>query len=190
MSPAFMRAIRMAASSGRFPTSCVLGWAEPFSIPASFLMRAVVGGVPTVTVNCFLSSTSILTGTCIPLKSAVLRLISFTTDFTLIPRGPRAGPRGWPGVALPPGTSTSTISPIAFPPRLGTLNRVRPLGYIRSCRGVKNVSIGGFLVLHLRGNPADFTLASDLRVLHLVATYVAHQSKILLIFDLAGNSDA
>src|SRR5208337_209582 len=116
MPSSFMLAILTAASNGRLPATLTLGSAEPFSIPASFLMRAVVGGIPTVTVNAFLASTSILTGTCIPLNEAVFLLISSTTAFTLIPSGPSDGPRGGPAVAFPPGTKTSTTSAIVFAP--------------------------------------------------------------------------
>jgi hypothetical protein len=57
-------------------------------------MSAVVGGIPTVSVKFFFASTSILTGTCIPLNEAVFLLISSTTAFTLIPSGPSDGPMG------------------------------------------------------------------------------------------------
>src|SRR5208282_1100831 len=109
-----MLAILTAASNGRFPATLTLGSADPFSILASFLMRAVVGGIPTETVKFFLESTSILTGTCIPLNEAVFLLISSTTAFTLIPSGPSDGPNGGPAVAFPPGTKTSTTSAIAL----------------------------------------------------------------------------
>lgn len=46
----------------------------------------------------------------------VFLLISSTTAFTLIPSGPSAGPNGGPAVAFPPGTNTSTTSPIVISP--------------------------------------------------------------------------
>src|SRR3989441_10489794 len=98
-------AIPTTLSKGRSATNSRLGFAEPFAIPASFAIRAEVVGVPTLTENCLVSwSTSTLTGTLIPLKSAVALLISFTMARTLTPRGPRAGPRGGPAVAAPPAT--------------------------------------------------------------------------------------
>src|SRR2546422_3859199 len=99
-------AIPTTLSKGRSATNSRLGFADPLGIPASFAMRAEVVGVPTFTENCLVSwSTSTLTGTLIPLKSAVALLISFTIARTLTPRGPRAGPRGGPTGVFPPGTN-------------------------------------------------------------------------------------
>src|SRR2546426_5161092 len=117
-------AIPTTLSKGRSATNSRLGFADPLGIPASFAMRAEVVGVPTFTENCLVSwSTSTLTGTLIPLKSAVALLISFTIARTLTPRGPRAGPRGGPPVGSPPDTSAemTLLSPttITLPERSG-----------------------------------------------------------------------
>ena len=74
-------------------------------------MSAVVGGVPiSISKSLVLPSIIILTGTFIPLKSAVFALISSTAFIILIPKGPIAGPKGGPGVAVPPSIRTSTVS--------------------------------------------------------------------------------
>src|SRR4030042_5127833 len=155
MPSSFMLAILTAASNGRFPTTLTLGSAEPFSILASFLMSAVVGGIPTVTVKFFLASPSILTGTCIPLNVAVFLLISSTTAFTVIPSGPSDGPRGGPAVAFPPGTKTSTTSAIVFAP----------------CRPVVAGSKLGSVYFDVKGNKGDLGLRGITRYtsLHLIS---------------------
>src|SRR5271157_6011888 len=87
---------------------------DPFSSPASIRISADAGGMPISSVTFFLSSTMTLTGTCIPLYDAVFAFMSSTTALMLIPRGPRAGPIGGPGLAFPPGTNTSITSAMLF----------------------------------------------------------------------------
>ena len=80
---------------------------EAFSIPSSVITSDDVGGTPTSIVKLLSSWTITFTGTCIPLKSAVFAFISSTTALIFTPSGPRAGPSGGPGFALPPGTNDS-----------------------------------------------------------------------------------
>jgi hypothetical protein len=91
----------------------VFGVPDPFSVPISLNRRAEVGGVPTLISNVFvLGSMMTLTGTFMPTNPFVFSLIFATTWTTFTPMGPRAGPRGGPGEAFPPSTSTSIVSTI------------------------------------------------------------------------------
>src|SRR5712691_1607089 len=110
---AFMLAILIACASDRFPTRVLPASPEPFSIFSSFAMSADVGGVPTSIVKAFdFGSTISVTGTFIPSKLFVLSLIALMISTMFRPRGPSAGPKGGPGVALPPSTRTFSFSTI------------------------------------------------------------------------------
>ncbi len=108
-SSCFIFEILMICSILRSATLSARGLPLPVSMPASFLMSALAGGVPTVIVNVFVSlSTVTVMGTCMPLNSAVFLFISETTWPMLTPSGPSAGPSGGAALALPPSTSVST----------------------------------------------------------------------------------
>src|SRR3989344_5390487 len=130
---AFILAILMICSMRMSATFSVLGLPEPFSRWVSFLMRAEAGGVPTEMSNFLVSrSTLTVTGTCMPLNSAVLLLMSATTWPMLTPRGPRAGPSGGAAVALPPSTNTCMFSLAMCRYRVtGTMGGLKALWRIR-----------------------------------------------------------
>src|SRR5207247_589961 len=82
-----------------------------------FVIRADVGGVPTSMEKVFVfGSTSRVTGTFIPSNDFVFSLIALRISTMFTPSGPSAGPRGGPGVALPPSTRTWSFSTMDRPP--------------------------------------------------------------------------
>src|SRR4030042_296824 len=69
------------------------------------------------------------TGTFMPLNELVLVLMSFAMLTMFTPSGPRAGPRGGPGVHVPASTRTSTTSTISLQLLLDDADMVAAHGY-------------------------------------------------------------
>src|SRR6056297_2026498 len=114
----------MTWSTVRSATNSSWGSPLPVSKPASSLMSSAVGGTPTSIVNDPSSSYSTVTGTSVPSNAAVWSLMSSTTACTSTGVGPSSGPSGGPGLACPPGTSTSMVPAIYLCYHVGAVLRV------------------------------------------------------------------
>ena len=97
------------------PVTSWPGRPVPFSMPAAFLRKYVVGGVLVMKVNVRSGRIVISVGVGTPGSMCAVRALnSLQKSIDLTPRAPSAGPTGGEGVALPAGIKMRLWNMLSF----------------------------------------------------------------------------